>query len=148
MGESDGVEFKSTLRWNILAKMIDKGIEHDVLKTIVAFLNTDGGILLVGVKDDGNILGIDLDQFPNDDKYLLHVGNLINNKIGKQFIDQIKYGLKIIGDKKILRVDCKPSPTPVFLKYNDQDEFFVRNGPSSVQLSTSQFHEYSKKHFR
>jgi len=111
-------------------------------------MNTEGGTLLVGVHDEGSILGIDLDQFPNDDKYLLHFSNLINDKIGKQFIDQIQYAMRIIGDKKILRVDCKPSSVPVFLKNNDQEEFYVRNGPSSVQLSTSQFHEFSKKHFR
>lgn len=147
-GENAKLEFKSTLRWNILAKRIDKEIEQSVLKTVVAYINTEGGTLLIGVQDDGNILGIDLDQFPNDDKYLLHFANLINDKIGKQFIDQIQYALKIIGDKKILQVDCKPSSTPVFLKDNGQEEFFVRNGPSSVQLSTSQFHEYSRKHFR
>jgi ATP-dependent Lon protease len=147
MGENASVEFKSTLRWNIHANFIDKDLERDVLKTMVAFLNTDGGTLVVGVKDDGSVLGIELDQFPNDDKYLLHLGNLINDRIGKQFIGQIKYGVKIIGDKKIVRVDIKPSTTPAFLKNKDQDEFFVRNGPSSVQLSTSQFHEYSKKHF-
>jgi len=148
MGENASVEFKSTLRWNIHANFIDKDLEHDVLKTMVAFLNTEGGTLLVGVKDDGSILGIELDQFPNDDKYLLHIGNLINDKIGKHFIDQIKYGVKLIGDNKILRVDIKPSSTPVFLKSNGQDEFFVRNGPSSVQLSTSEVLEYSRKHFR
>jgi ATP-dependent Lon protease len=148
MGENASVEFKSTLRWNIHANFIDKDLEHDVLKTMVAFLNTEGGTLLVGVKDDGSILGIELDQFPNDDKYLLHLGNLINDKIGKQFIGQIKYGVKLVGDKKIIRVDCKPSTAPVFLKNKDQDEFYVRNGPSSVQLSTSEVLEYSRKHFR
>jgi ATP-dependent Lon protease len=147
-GENAKVEFKSTLRWNILAKKIDKEIEHGALKTIVAYLNTEGGTLLVGVKDDGSILGLDLDQFPSDDNYLLHFANLINDKIGKEFIDQIQYGLKIIGDKKILRVDCKTSSTPVFLKNFGQEEFYVRNGPSSVQLSTSEVLEYSKKHFR
>ncbi|MGD0611549.1 MAG: BREX system Lon protease-like protein BrxL [Anaerolineales bacterium] len=147
-GENAKLEFKSTLRWNILAKQIDKGIEHDVLKTIVAFLNTEGGILLVGVEDNGNILGLDLDQLPNDDKYLLHFANLINGKIGKQFVNQIQYVLKVIDDKKILRVDCKTSSTPVFLKIDGLEEFYVRNGPSSVQLSTSEVLEYSKKHFR
>jgi predicted HTH transcriptional regulator len=111
-------------------------------------MNTEGGTLLVGVQDDGDILGIGLDQFSNEDKYLLHFSNLINDKIGKQFIDQIQYGLKSIGDEKILRVDCKTSSTPVFLKNNGQEEFFVRNGPSSVLLATSEVLEYSRKHFR
>ena len=147
-GENVRLEFKSTLRWNILGKRIDKEIEHGALKTIVAYLNTEGGTLLVGVKDDGSILGLELDQLPSDDSYLLHVANLINDKIGKEFIDQIQYGLKTIGDKKILRVDCRTSSTPVFLKIDGLEEFFVRNGPSSVQLSTSEVLEYSRKHFR
>lgn len=147
-GENSKLEFKSTLRWNILAGRIDKDIEHGVLKTIVAFMNSEGGTLFVGVKDDGGINGLETDQFPSEDKYLLHFANLINERIGKQFVDLIIYELKAIGAEKILRVDCKPSSNPVFLKNNGLEEFYVRNGPSSVQLSTSQFHEYSKKHFR
>jgi ATP-dependent Lon protease len=146
-GENSRLEFKSSLRWNIIAKQIDKAIEHSVLKTIVAFLNSEGGILLIGVEDGGNILGIEIDQFPNEDKYLLHFGHLLTEKIGKQHIDQIQSDLKEMGGKKILRVDCKPSSTPVFLKDNGE-EFYIRNGPSSVLLATSEVLEYSKKHFR
>ena len=147
-GESDQVEFKSTLRWNLHAKRIDKGVEHSALKTIVAFLNKEGGTLLVGIGDDGNVLGIEPDRFPNEDKYLLHFSNLVNDKIGKQHSDYIRWGLREIQDKFILRVDCDPSPNPVFLKAKDGEEFYIRTGPSSVQLSAREVLEYSKKHFR
>lgn len=146
-GENEKVEFKSTLRWNLAADKADKAIENSALKTIVAFLNTEGGTLFIGVKDDGNILGIEKDQFLNDDKYLLHFASLLNDRIGKHYIEHIEWGLREVKGKKILRVTCKPSPSPAFLK-NNGEEFFVRNGPSSVQLSTSEVLEYSKKHFR
>lgn len=146
-GENDKLEFKSTMRWNIIAEKADKAIEVSALKTIVAFLNAEGGTLLVGVKDDGSILGIEKDQFLNEDKFLLHFASLINDRIGKQYIEHIQWGLKEVGEKKILRVDCKPSSTPAFLKGNGE-EFYVRNGPSSILLSTSEVLEYSKKHFR
>jgi len=146
-GENARLEFKSSLRWNIIAQRIDKAIEHSLLKTIVAFLNSEGGTLLIGVEDSGNILGIEIDQFPNEDKYLLHFGHLLTEKIGNQNIDQIQSDLKEVSGKKILRVDCMPSSTPVFLK-GDGEEFYIRNGPSSVPLSTSEVLEYSKKHFR
>jgi predicted HTH transcriptional regulator len=119
-----------------------------VLKTVVAFLNTDGGTLLIGVKDDGTALGIDVDQFPTEDKYLLHFTNLVNDQIGKQFSGQIRWNTRELHDKKILRVDCSASPVPVFLKSKDEEEFYVRTGPSSVKLSSSEVLEYSKKHFR
>jgi len=146
-GENEKVEFKSTLRWNLAADKADKAIENSALKTIVAFLNTEGGTLFVGVKDDGNILGIEKDQFLNEDKFLLHFASLLNDRIGKHYIEHIEWGLREVKGKKILRVTCKPSPSPAFLK-NNGEEFYVRNGPSSVQLSTSEVLEYSRKHFR
>lgn len=146
-GENDKLEFKSTLRWNLIADKADKAMEHSVLKTIVAFLNTEGGTLLVGVKDDGSILGIEKDQFLNEDKFLLHFANLLNERIGKEYVEHIHWGLKEVSEKKILRVDCDPSSTPAFLKGNGE-EFYVRNGPSSILLSTSEVLEYSRKHFR
>ena len=147
-GESAKLEFKSTLRWNVIAKRNDKAIEHSVLKTVVAFLNTEGGTLLVGVEDDSNVLGIEPDQFANEDKYLLHFANLVNDRIGKHYADNIHWELKSIGEKKILRVDCKPCPTPVVLKEGGGEEFYIRNGPSTILLSTSEVLDYSRKHFR
>ena len=68
IGENDRFELKSTLRWNLKANKPGKEIENSWLKTIIAFLNTDGGILLVGVEDDGNVLGLEPDKVPNADK--------------------------------------------------------------------------------
>lgn len=147
VGENDKLEFKSTLRWNLIADKADKAMENSALKTIVAFLNTEGGTLLIGVQDDGSILGIEKDKFLNDDKFLLHFVNLVNDRIGKHYVEQIQSGLKEVKGRKIFRIDCKPSANPVFLK-NNGEEFYIRNGPSSVQLSTSEVLEYSKKHFR
>jgi ATP-dependent Lon protease len=147
-GESDKIEFKSTLRWNLQTNRSDRNIQNSALKTIVAFLNSEGGTLLVGIDDDGNVLGTTLDQFENDDKYLLHVGNLLNDKIGKQFAALIRWNLKKIQGKKILRVDCDSSSTPVVLINNGGEEFYIRSGPSSVKLSPSEMMAYSKKRFR
>ena len=71
-GESERVEFKSTLRWNLHTNKPDKRIENACLKTVAAYLNSGGGILFVGVDDNGNPLGLDQDRFANEDKLLLH----------------------------------------------------------------------------
>src|SRR5687768_8501044 len=101
-------------------------MEHSVLKTIVAFLNSEGGTLLVGVEDNGNVLGVEIDNFPNDDKLLVHFGNLVKDKIGKHYTDQIHWELKKLTGMKILRVDCKPSSSPVFLRIDGKEEFYIR----------------------
>ena len=60
-GESKTLEFKSTLRWNLKEDRKDQAVTRAVLKTIAAFLNTEGGDLLIGVADDGSIVGIEQD---------------------------------------------------------------------------------------
>jgi predicted HTH transcriptional regulator len=111
-------------------------------------MNSDGGTLYVGVSDDGEITGIEEDHFPNDDKFLLHFGNLFNEKIGRAFTKYMEYEIVKLVGKSIMKVVCQRSARPVFLKSNQrQDEFFVRHGPSSVELSMSEFNTYAKDRF-
>ena len=112
------------------------------LKTVAAFLNSEGGTLLVGVEDNGNIVGTDPDNFSSEDKYLLHVNNLIRQHIGLELSRYIAFELKPMADKKILVVDCRPSGKPVFLKHNDNEDFYIRVGPGSRKLSTQKAVEY------
>ena len=142
MGESDRVEFKSTLRWNLKSERSEKGIEKAWLKSVVAFLNTDGGVLLVGVGDDGDILGTAADQFDNDDKYLLHVNNCIQQHIGLECSSFIRFHLVAVDESNVLLVECQPSPSAVFLKIGKEEEFYVRVGPGSRRLSTSEVLAY------
>ena len=140
-GESYKLEFKSTIRTNLKTGEKDKRMEKAVLKTIVAFLNSDGGDLLVGVSDDGEKIGVDIESFDNPDKMNLHISNLISSQIGDEFIPfiryrQINYGKRDDGtDRIVVRFSCEATSTPVFLKDNKEEIFFVRSGPSSVELT-------------
>jgi DNA-binding response OmpR family regulator len=143
-GESERLEFKSTLRWNLKTGQADKGIEKAWLKSVVAFLNTDGGILLIGVADDGEILGTHADQFESDDKYLLHLNNLIQQHIGLECTGCIRFHLVPVEDKKVLLIECQPYPSAAFLKIGKNEDFYVRVGPGSRRLSTSEVLAYMK----
>ena len=143
-GEGHDLEFKSTLRMNLKSKKPGKEIELAWLKAINAFINTDGGTLLVGVDDGGNILGIDADGFENEDKFLLHFNNLFNQHIGLELTKFIRFELRSIENKKVLIIECEPSIEPVFLNVGKQEEFYIRVGPSSRKLTTSQILDYLK----
>lgn len=135
-GESDQVEFKSTIRTNLETGEVDKRMEKAVLKTLVAFMNTDGGTLLIGVADDGEIRGLDIQSFENPDKLNLHLTNMISSGIGNGLLPFINFKLIGFGDNKyVMRVVCKPSSKPVFLKEGKLEIFYVRSGPSSVELT-------------
>ena len=62
LGESQRVEFKSTARWNLYTGQVDKRMEHVVTKTVCGFLNAEGGTLLIGVDDDGQLIGLSDDM--------------------------------------------------------------------------------------
>jgi len=142
LGESNRVEFKSTLRRNLNTDRSEKAIDKAWLKSVAAFLNSDGGALLVGVTDNGDIMGIEADNFDNEDKYLLHVNNRIQQHIGLEHAGFIGYQLVAVENKKVLLVECQPSPTPVFLKISKEEEFYIRVGPGSRRLSTSEVVAY------
>ena len=144
-GESDTLEFKSTLRTNLKTGEKDKRMEKAVLKSITAFLNSDGGTLLVGVADDGTILGIDEESFDNRDKLNLHMTNLISSQIGDDYLPYIRFKLISFGEndeKAVMKVMCKTSPIPVFLKDGKTEQYYVRSGPSSVELLGSDMIRY------
>jgi predicted HTH transcriptional regulator len=147
-GEHKNLEFKSTLRTNLHTNQIDKKIEHSVLKTVSAYLNSQGGTLLVGVGDKGEILGVDRDAFPNNDKLNLHFTNLLKHHIGNEYLPFIRHELVSVDGKHLLKIDCSRSQKHVFLKSEGREEFYVRNGPASVKLSGGALIDYVNHNFK
>lgn len=146
-GENEKIEFKSTLRVNLHTGEIDKKIEHNVLKTIAGFLNTKGGKLLIGVSDKGELIGLEKDKFPNDDKFSLHFTNLLKQKIGKKNLTNIDYKIFKVKNKKIMLVECSESKRPIFIKEGKEEEFYIRVGPSTSEIKASELVDYIKKNF-
>lgn len=144
-GEGAGVEFKSTIRMNLKSGKVGKEIEFAWLKAVVAFLNSDGGCLLLGVDDRGEICGLEIDGFENSDRCLLHVKNLFNQYIGVEFSACINISLVEQPVGTVVMIECQTSSDPVFLKIGKNEEFYIRSGPSSVKLSPSQIVNFVQK---
>jgi predicted HTH transcriptional regulator len=119
-----------------------KEIEQAWLKSVAAFLNTEGGVLLIGVDDGGDILGIDADEFENDDKCRLHFKNLIKQHIGLEYSEYIQMDVYPIQSKKIVLIEVDRSPNPAFLHMKEDEDFFIRSGPASVKLPVSKVLAY------
>ena len=141
-GESDSTEFKSTLRWNLHTDKADKKIENACLKTIAAYLNSDGGALLVGVDDDGKVLGLQQDRFANEDKLLLHWNSLVKAHLGVEFTQLIRSQIYDLEGQRILLVQCLRSPKPVFFRRDNDEVFYVRTGNGTHQLKPSEVLAY------
>jgi len=138
-GESERLEFKSTLRFNLAAGKPGKEIELAVLKTLTAFMNTDGGVLVVGVDDEGRALGLDADGFENDDHVLRHFTSIFAQHVGVEHLPGMVFAVRTFDERKVLLAECFRSNEPVILKGGKDEEFYVRAGPSSRRLSLSEF---------
>lgn len=122
---------------------IEKMINH---KFDLHFHNTSG-FTFERLKGDPDIKGVneEIDKFyKNSDKYLLNFKNHIKTKIGEAFYPLIDYSLVGVENKDVLRVTCGASTAPCFLEDN---EFYVRGGPSTDLLTGRTQHEYIKKRF-
>jgi hypothetical protein len=101
-GESVRVEYKGSLRWDYREKQVNKALTKSVVKTLAAFLNTDGGTLLIGVMDDGVIAGIESDFATlgtkgNRDGFELTVRNALKESLGGEvspFVGSLKSGTR------------------------------------------------------
>jgi len=141
-GESETLEFKSTMRMNLRSGKAGKEIELAWLKAVVAFMNTNGGILLIGVDDSGEILGTEPDGFENEDKCRLHFKNLLNQHIGLEYSKYLQFHVQPIEGKPVIAIECDRAADPAYLHAKGDESFLIRSGPSSVQLSISQALKY------
>jgi hypothetical protein len=146
-GESEAVEFKSTLRTNLHTGQADDRIELSVLRTIAGFLNANGGTLLIGVADDGELLGLDSDGFPNEDKMGLHLANLIKGRIGDVFLPYVHPHFEDYDGRRVLVVRCERGPKAAFVKDGNNQRFFVRGGNTTVELTGVSVTDYAKQRF-
>jgi len=145
--ESKTLEFKSSLRWSLKEDREDPMVTHAVLKTIAAFLNTEGGDLLIGVADDRTVLGIDHDRLENDDKFMRHLAQVVRNGLGDRAGTCIDPKTQVVQGKTVCLVSCRRSPEPVFLKWKGLEkcadgDFYVRSGPGTVKLALESAQEY------
>ena len=141
-GENAQLEFKSTLRWNLHTDKVDKKIENQCLKTVAAYLNSDDGVLLVGVDDDGNAIGLGKDQFSNEDKMLLHWHSLVKSHLGLEFAHLIRSTFQDMDGKRVLVIQTLRSNTPVFYRRDNDEIFYVRMGNTTHQLKPSEVIAY------
>lgn len=145
LGESATLEFKSTLQWDVVQNKLIPGLRKQVLKTIVAFLNSSGGTLVIGVEDNGNIFGLanDLSIVQNStDKFLNQVSTIVTESIGAEFAPFIKIRVEPIDGKQVCVIDVYQAPQPAYLKSEKGTELYIRFGPTSRLLDTEEAVSY------
>ena len=155
-GEGALVEYKSSLLcsirdWDQSGSLIERaGLPGEVLKTVCAFLNTDGGNLLIGIRDDGNqSQGLERDlQLKNwdMDKWQLHLVSLIEGRFldGATVMPYVRLSLHALPEGTVAQVAVMARTAPSFVKResNLAYEFFVRRGSRTDSLQLPAFYAH------
>lgn len=135
-GESQVLEFKETSRVNLHTMQKDGRIEGAVVKTVAAFLNSDGGDLLIGISDDGAAKGLDPDLSlfkGSTDRYERWIrGDLLAQRIDRQLVtDNVKTEFLTFRGKQVLRINVVASRRPAWV---DDKTIYRRLGNQTVSL--------------
>ena len=145
LGESYVLEFKSTLQWDAVRGEQNKALRQSSIKTINAFMNSQGGTLVIGVEDDGNIYGLDRDialAKNSKDGFEQLLVSLIGTSMGTTTAPNFRVRFEEIGDKSVCVVDVERSPEPVFMKSNKGKVFYIRVGNTSRALDHEETLKY------
>jgi hypothetical protein len=151
LGENENLEIKSTLRFDLREGIVNKNLEHVIAKTISAFLNANGGNLIIGVDDNGNVLGLDKDMETltkkDIDGFELHLRQIISKYLNGSFEKYLKISFPEIESKLICLAKISKSGKPVFVSHEGKDSFYVRIGNSSIPKNRQEQSEYEKLHW-
>ena len=89
--ETQNIEFKESLK-----------LKEEIGKTVSAFSNSDGGVVLVGVFDNGRILGVDIGN-----NTLEELANYIKRNTDPQIFPSVN--VQEVGEKNIVEVSVTES---------------------------------------
>lgn len=151
-GESKRLEFKASLQYDFERGHVNKELRKAIAKTIAAFMNTDGGTLLIGVDNNGSVIGIvnDLKTLGSKgdiDHFELTFRNLLREYLPAEFGPLVEMKFQEREGKKVAIVRCEPASKEVFFTDGKEVIFFVRSGNSSQPLNPRAALEYIKSHW-
>jgi membrane protein YdbS with pleckstrin-like domain len=150
-GEGEFIEFKASMTWDYHRQAVNKELYEPVMKNLVAFMNSKGGMLLIGVNDEGAVVGIQQDlqglRKPSIDGFENIFNIAFGNMIGMEYRTFITLHFPTIEDTTICAISVRPSTHPAYLRTKGKEEFYLRTGNSSNALSTSSAVQYIRSRF-
>ena len=148
LGEGPLLEFKSTFRWDIEQSRTNRQLEGVVLKSLAGFLNSSlGGTLLIGVADDGDIIGLENDfqtlKKQNEDGFEQAIMTAIATNLGADLCSHVSILFHVIGNQTICRLIVSPSSRPVFVNQGNIPKLYVRTGGATRDLNIQEALEFA-----
>ena len=141
-GETETVEFKSSLRWDHQLNRVNKALEFVVVKSIAGLMNHRGGTLLIGVGDRGEAIGIErvfqsLGR-SNWDNFKRCLYNTARSHLGGNACTRIHCFMIHLSGQSVAMVDVERAVEPVFCLDVNVSKYFVRAGNTTRELDVKE----------
>jgi hypothetical protein len=150
-GESGSLEFKSTFRWDLKQEKVNRALEVVVVKSLAGFMNGGGGTLLIGVADDGSIVGLDKDystlKKKNQDGFEQAIIGAVASNLGTDATQHVHVMFHDVLGKDVCRVIARASSRPVYLKQDKTAMFYLRAGGGTRRLNVEEAVDYIADHW-
>jgi hypothetical protein len=147
-GETEKIEFKARLR----AGGGSYHLEKAAVKAVAGMLNAEGGKLLIGVTDDGTVMGLEADYETlgkqNRDGFEITLSNLLEARLGVNALPLIQIDFESLEGRDVCVVTADPSTFPVYVREDGEEKFYVRTHNATRPLNVSEAAEYIEKHFK
>ncbi|MBK6963219.1 MAG: ATP-binding protein [Bacteroidales bacterium] len=145
-GESHSLEFKSTYRYDLAQKSVNKVLESVIMKTIAGFMNSEGGTLLIGVSDDGTILGLENDyqtlKRKDSDGFEQLIMNSVSERMGTAANRYVRIIFHSYKQMEVCRIIVARADFPVYVKEVNNMKFFARTGSGAREMDIQEAIKY------
>ena len=146
-GEGPHLEFKSSFRWDMREGRVNRALEGVVVKTLAGYMNSEGGTLLIGVADNGSIVGLDNDYSTlkkrDRDGFEQALMTSVASKLGADSCQCVQAVFHSVEAKDVCRVMVRPAHRPVYVRDGDTPKLYVRTGVSTRELNVQEAIDYT-----
>jgi hypothetical protein len=151
-GENTRIEFKESFLYDVYREQANKDLKKEVAKEICALTNSEGGAVVIGVKDDTKeIKGLDRDynlMEKGKDSFGLQLRQEVSNRLGQMMATAYTHvRFEEVDEKEVCVIWVDDSPKPVFFEEDDSEQFYVRTGTSAQPLSIQEANKYIDEHW-
>jgi hypothetical protein len=150
--EDETLEFKSSFRYDYKLQKVNKALESVITKTLAGFMNTQGGSLLIGVADDGTVLGLQNDfntlNRKDSDGYTQLITSVISEKMGTPACRLIRILFHVYEGKEVCRIIILPSPVPIYVTEDKQAKFYVRTASGTREMDVQEAMIFIKERWK
>ncbi|MEH6404185.1 MAG: ATP-binding protein [Sneathiella sp.] len=151
-GETENIEFKSSLRWDMRENCVNKSLETVIAKALAGFFNSRGGDLLIGVADDGTIIGLSADystlKHENADGFERAVTDIVTKKLGGDLSPKLHFTFAPMSKKEVCMISVEPATRAVYLQEGNNQILYVRAGNSTRKLDVKEALDYARTRWK